>query len=115
MSVNASRDSNRVTTLLATSSADGVTPVKIYGDPTTHRMYVDISGGIAGLMQTDTFTATNNQTIFTATKTVGYTMYLSLNGAIQTPSSDYSVTSGVATLTNGVPSGTVVVWLYATS
>lgn len=115
MADNASIDKNFTRSLLAVSSVDGTSTVKVYADPTTHRLLVDNVGGISASMQTDTFTASNNQTIFTASKTVGYTFYISLNGAIQTPSSDYSVTSGVATLANGVPSGTIVVWLYSTS
>lgn len=111
MSKNASRDNNRVTTLLAVSSVDLTTVVKVAADPTTHRLLVD-SGGGGNTFQTDTFTSTNNQTIFTASATVVYTLYLSINGAIQTPNSDYSVTGNVATLSNGIPSGSVVVWLY---
>jgi hypothetical protein len=112
----ASRDANFVPTLSAVSSADNTTIVRLVADPITGRLLVDLSGGIAALMQTDTFTATNNQTIFTASKPIiGYTFYLSLNGAIQTPSSDYTVAGNVATLTAGVPSGTIVLWLYATA
>lgn len=37
------RDANRVTTLIAASNADGITPVNIYGDPFTHFMYVKTS------------------------------------------------------------------------
>jgi hypothetical protein len=113
--MNAKRDGNHVPTLIAASSTDGVTPVVIYGDPITHRLYVDASAVISTSLQTDTFTASNNQTIFTASKTVVYTLYLSINGSIQTPNSDYSVTSSVATLSNGVPAGSIVVWLYSTS
>lgn len=39
------RDGNFVTTLLGTSSSDGVTPINVYVDPVTHRLLVDISGG----------------------------------------------------------------------
>lgn len=42
---NAKRDENYVTTLLAVSNADGVTPVVLYADPTTHRLLVSIAGG----------------------------------------------------------------------
>lgn len=42
---NASRDDNYVPTLLGVSNADGTTPVKIYADPTTHRLLVDLPGG----------------------------------------------------------------------
>lgn len=38
------RDNNRIATLGATSSVDGVTPVAVYADPTSHRLLVDISG-----------------------------------------------------------------------
>jgi len=41
----ASRDENFVTTLLAVSSVDGVTPVVVYADPVTHRLLTDASGG----------------------------------------------------------------------
>lgn len=45
---NASRDENFVPTLLAASSADGVTPVKVYADPTTHRLLTVAEAGIVG-------------------------------------------------------------------
>lgn len=48
---DAKRDENRIPTLLGVSSVDGVTPVPIYADPTTHRLYVDdtgSSGDVAG-------------------------------------------------------------------
>jgi hypothetical protein len=38
---DASRDANRVTTLLGASNLSVKTPVVIYADPTTHRLYVD--------------------------------------------------------------------------
>ena len=41
----AKRDGNLVTTLLAVSSADGVTPVVVWADPVTHRLLVQNSGG----------------------------------------------------------------------
>lgn len=37
----AKRDQNFVTTLLAVSSVDGVSPVTLWADPTTHRLLVD--------------------------------------------------------------------------
>lgn len=110
----APRDGNFVPTLLGASSTDGRTPVVVYADPTTHRLLVDM-GGIASHFQTDTFTSTNNQTIFTASATVAYTLGFYINGSLQTPSTDYSVTSSVATLSSGIPSGNVIVWVYTTS
>ncbi len=47
---NAKRDQNSVPTLLGVSNADGITPVVVYVDPSTHRMLVAMSGGtLAGL------------------------------------------------------------------
>lgn len=46
---NAKRDDNQVPTLLALSSADGVTPVTLWADPTTHRLLVSIGGSLDGL------------------------------------------------------------------
>lgn len=106
----ASRDSNFVPTMLGVSSVDLITPTTIAVDPTTHRVLTDVA--VSASLQTDTFTSTNLQTIFTATKTVAYTIFLSINGAIQTPNTDYTVTNSVATLTNGIPAGNVVVWVY---
>lgn len=41
--MEAKRDENHVPALLATSSSDGITPVAIYADPSTHRLYCDVS------------------------------------------------------------------------
>jgi len=41
---DAKRDANSVTTLLALSNADGITPVTLWADPVTHRLLVDASG-----------------------------------------------------------------------
>lgn len=45
---NASRDENSVPTLLGASAADGITPVRIYANPTTHRLLVDATAGVTG-------------------------------------------------------------------
>lgn len=44
MADNAPIDQNDVKGLIAASSVDGKTPVKVYADPTTHRLLVDSSG-----------------------------------------------------------------------
>jgi len=62
----APRDNNQVTTLLAVSNADGITPVVLWADPTTHRLLVSavstaditigtstITGGTNGLLLYD--------------------------------------------------------------
>ncbi len=120
MGNTASRDGNFVPTLTGVSSVDLTSVVTIAVNPSTHRVLVDLSGGISGLMQKDIYVATDQQTAFTATQTVAYDFYLSINGAIQTPTTDYTVSSGIATLTagsypNGVPASSSVIWLYAIS
>ena len=45
---DAKRDANYVTTLLAVSNVDGVTPVVLYADPVTHRLLTSASGGGTG-------------------------------------------------------------------
>ena len=57
----ASRDQNRITTLMAVSSADGVTPVLLWADPTTHRLLVDTPAGSVSASSTTTFTNKRNQ------------------------------------------------------
>ena len=115
MADTANRDKNFTTTLLATSSTDGKSTVNVYADPTTHRLLVDNSGGVSGFFQTDLFTSTNNQTTFTPSKTPVATVYFSVNGSIQTPATDYSLTGGSYVLTAGIPSGCAVIAVYVTS
>ena len=47
------RDANRVPFLVAASTADGVTPVVLEADPTTHLLQVSSSGGGGGTQYTD--------------------------------------------------------------
>jgi hypothetical protein len=51
---NAARDANYVPTLLGTSNADGITPMRVYVDPTAHSLDIDddttgsdLSGNVA--------------------------------------------------------------------
>ena len=110
---HASRDENFVPTLIGVSSSDLKSPVSVAVDPTTHRLLTDNS--ISSSLQTDIFTSTNLQTTFTASKVPVATIYLSVNGSIQTPSTDYTVSGSNAVLTNGIPSGNAVVWCYVIS
>ena len=61
----AARDENNVTTLLAVSSVDGVTPVTLYADPVTHRLLVSVS---ASNLSIDDFDA---DTIVTEAEGIG--------------------------------------------
>lgn len=42
----AKRDPNYVTTLLAVSNVDGASTVRLWADPTTHRLLVDVNGAL---------------------------------------------------------------------
>lgn len=39
--MEATRDQNHVTTILGTDSLDGFTPMRIWADPTSHRLKID--------------------------------------------------------------------------
>ena len=73
MSINASKDQNRIPSLLGVSSVDGITPVKIWADPVTHRLYVDLAGGGGGFTNlTATGTVDGANTAFTFTQLPSY-------------------------------------------
>jgi hypothetical protein len=119
-STPAPRDVNFIPTVLfeIDGEAGEVMPGQI--NQSTGRILVDSIGGGSAALQTDVFTATNEQTAFIATLNVATTIYFSIGGVIATPTTDYTVSAGVATLTsgsypNGVPSGTKVIWTYFTS
>lgn len=105
---DAKRDNNNIPTLIALSNADGVTPVTLYADPTTHRLLVTMGGSaLSLLMQTDTYTTTAGQTSFTLTQTALFVFAVVIGGQMQTPTADYTHATDTITLTipGGVPAG----------
>lgn len=79
----AARDENDVPTLLAASNVDGTTPVRVYADPVTHRLLVDLptSGGTV----TSVSVATANGfagTVATATTTPAITISTTVTGIL---------------------------------
>lgn len=115
----APRDENRVTALLATSSADGVTPVAVYADPTTHRLLTSAAGGAAPSDAEYVTLATNatltNERVLTGTSNqititdngAGSTVVLSLPQSIatsSTPTFASMTLSGASSLTLGTAS-----------
>lgn len=63
---NASRDENAVPTLIGVSNVDGVTPVRLWVDPVTHRLLVDLTGGgITELTATGLVNSVNKDFTFT--------------------------------------------------
>lgn len=120
--INSKSDDNFVRTAMFAQqgATQFVAPGQI--DQLTGRILVDLAGGggVAGALQTDVFVSTNNQTVFNASKTVAGTIFLSINGAIQTPtnvdpSGYYTVTGNTATLSQAYPTASIIVWVYATS
>lgn len=110
---NASRDENNVPTLLAASSSDGTTPVKIYGDPSTHRLLVNNSSG--GTVSSVSVVTANglSGTVATATTTPAITLDISgldaskiANGTVSSTEFQYlgSVTSDIQTQLNTLSS-----------
>lgn len=79
----APRDQNRIPTLLGVSSADGITPVAVYVDPTTHRLYVDIPGG-SGSVSTVSVTSANGfaGTVLNPTSTPAITISTTITGTL---------------------------------
>ncbi len=81
---NAYRDENSIPTLIAASNADGFTPVRVYADPVTHRLLVDISGGSGTV--TDVSVATANGfagTVATSTTTPVITLTTTVTGILK--------------------------------
>lgn len=181
---NAEIDGNFERTLIAVSSVDGETPVRIWADPTTHRLLVDglASGGgsvvgveipigtvngvnkvftvsntpvfidtsgqvnvsattdatnfgytfssgtitfvnaptqtphsfynsaagssiLSSFFETDSFTSTSNQTVFTTTLVPTFVLSVIVNGQFYALTTDYTQSSAVFTLNTGIPAG----------
>lgn len=83
---NAARDDNFVPTLLGASSADGSTPVRVYANPTTHRLLVDLGAGVTGPgSSTDNaivrWDGTTGQTIQNSTALINDAGHMAINGS----------------------------------
>src|ERR1044072_5399198 len=68
----APRDDNTIPALLAVSNADGVTPVVVYADPSTHRILAHVTGASGA-------TAASTATVTSVSDTASSTTLLSLN------------------------------------
>jgi hypothetical protein len=64
-------DANSKPTLIAASNADGFTPIRLWADPVTHRLLVDLpNAGVVNLPATGSVNGVN--TVFTFTKLPSY-------------------------------------------
>jgi hypothetical protein len=102
---DAKRDNNQVPTLIAISSADGVTPVILWADPITHRLLVDLPSGAGTGTVTSVSIVTANGisgSVATATTTPAITLTL---GAI-TPTTVNGLTLAAATVGFTISGGT---------
>jgi hypothetical protein len=118
--MDAPRDNNFIPTALFEIDGEPgeVMPGQI--NQATGRILVDAVSAVSSSMQKDVFVATSGQTVFDASKTVAFDFYLSVQGIIQTPTTDYTLAGNVVTLTagsypNGVPANTEIIFLYSTS
>lgn len=95
---NAYRDENSVPTLIASSNADGKTPVRVYADPITHRLLVDASGAT---FYADTVSGTINgsNVTFTVANTISAALVLFLGGIPYQPTVDFTVSGTTITMT----------------
>lgn len=107
---NAKRDENNVTTLIATSSVDGITPVTLYADPITHRLLVDSAAGSGTVTSVSVVTANGFAgSVATATTTPVITLSTTITGILKgdgtaisaaTAGTDYVTASSTNTFTN---------------
>lgn len=81
---NAYRDENSIPTLIAASNADGFTPVRVYADPVTHRLLVDIAGGSGTVTDVSVVTANGFAgTVATSTTTPAITLSTTVTGILK--------------------------------
>lgn len=92
----AKRDENFVPTLLAVSSADGVTPVVVYADPDTHRLLVQATGG--SFVNTEVPTGVVGTGNVTFTFTIAPKVIVVDQGRVMMEDSGWSIAGLVVTL-----------------
>lgn len=105
---DAKRDNNQVPTLIAVSSADGITPVVLWADPITHRLLTSATGGVGTVTSVAVVTAqgvsgvvANPTTAASITLTLGaLTGITSVNGLV--------ITANTGVITTGTWNGTTI-------
>lgn len=108
---NAQRDQNRIPTLIGTSSTDGVTPINVYVDPTTHRLLADFPSAVGTVTSVSVVTANGvSGSVATATTTPAITLTLgvitptSVNGlTLASQAVGFTIAGGTTSKTLTVP------------
>lgn len=81
---DAYRDQNNVPTLIAVSSVDGVTPVRVFANPVTHRLLVDLAGGSGTVTSVSVVSANGFAgSVATATTTPAITLSTTVTGIVK--------------------------------
>lgn len=104
---DAKRDSNYVTTLIGVSSADGITPVTVYVDPTTHRVLT--SGASSGTVTSVSVVTANGVSGSVATATTTPAITLTLGAITPTSVNGLTITAN-GTNTLNIAAGKTVVF-----
>lgn len=97
---DAYRDANFVPTLIASSSVDGFTPVRVYADPTSHRLLVDLAGG-ASFVDNEVVSGSGTSWTLAHTPTSG-SQHIYANGQRLTPGAGLDYTISGATITTAL-------------
>ncbi len=93
----AKRDANYITTLLAVSNVDGITPVVLWADPVTHRLLVSSSGGGGSGVNVEVPTGTvdGSNTTFTVINTPKFVV---IDGMTRRATKGYTYSVGTITV-----------------
>lgn len=95
---NAYRDQNNVPGIIASSNVDGFTPVRLYADPITHRLLVDMVGGAGVQFETPTGSVNGSNVTFTVSNTP---QMIFVDGMARLGGFDYTYSGG--TITFNIP------------
>lgn len=100
---SAAHDGNSVPTLTGASNVDGTTPVRVYADPVTHRLLVDMGSGGGGALSQVTVSGTINgvNPTFTIPTAPNGDIILFLARQMQVLTTDYTISG--TTITYVIP------------
>lgn len=99
---NTFHDSNHIPVLLATSSADGVTPVLVWADPTTHRL-LTTSSTTTVYTETPSGAINSSNKTYTVLHTINNVFSFAINGMYIHPS-EYSTSGSTITFVTALDS-----------